>query len=102
MTRGSRPLSRGVTRTEIGNLLKYFKAYILGMLTTKLDVLHARQRQFEVEQTLAIFYPHYQKKQSQRECPLDMIQTCSICTKDHAIDQCLSLPGLKLVFKEAK
>jgi len=31
-----------------------------------------------------------------------MIQTCTICTKDHATESCLSLPGLKEVFKEEK
>jgi len=29
-----------------------------------------------------------------------MLQTCIICTKDHDIEQCPSLPGLKEVFKE--
>ena len=31
-----------------------------------------------------------------------MIQTCSICTKDRATDQCPSLPELKAVFKEVE
>jgi len=31
-----------------------------------------------------------------------MVQTCAICTKDHAMKNCPSLPGLKAVFKEAE
>jgi hypothetical protein len=31
---------------------------------------------------------------------LDVVQVCVICAKDHATDQCPSLPGLKFVFRE--
>ena len=31
-----------------------------------------------------------------------MIQTCAICTKEHAIESCPSLLGLKAVFKEVE
>lgn len=31
-----------------------------------------------------------------------MVQTCAICTKDHATKNCPSLTGLKAVFKEAE
>ena len=87
---------------EIGNLLEDFKTDILGTLTTQLDVMQAKQKQALVEQNLVIFYPTYWKKHSQRECPLDMVQTCAICTKDHTTEQCQSLPGFKAVFKEAE
>jgi hypothetical protein len=31
---------------------------------------------------------------------LDVVRVCAICAKDHATEQCPSLPGLKVVFKE--
>jgi hypothetical protein len=82
--------------------LENFKTDILGTLTTQLDVLQAKQRQAEEEQSLAIFFPWCRKKHSPRECPLDMVRTCAICAKDHATEQCPSLPGLKVIFKEAE
>eukprot|EP00253_Pinus_taeda_P006222 PITA_06222 len=42
------------------------------------------------------------KKHSHKECPLDTVQTCSICTRDHSTESCPSLPGLKVVYKEAE
>eukprot|EP00253_Pinus_taeda_P003983 PITA_03983 len=94
--------SEGVTRVEIGNLFENFKTDILGILTTQLDVLQAKQKQMEVEQNLAIFCPMCRKKHSHKECPLDTVQTCAICTRDHSTESCPSLPGLKAVYKEAK
>jgi len=63
----------GVTREKIGNLLENFKTDILGMLTTQLDVMQAKQKQMEVEQNLAIFCPRCRKKHSHKECPLDAV-----------------------------
>eukprot|EP00253_Pinus_taeda_P021239 PITA_21239 len=42
------------------------------------------------------------RKHSHKECPLDAVQTCAICTKDHLTESCPSLPGLKAVYKEAE
>ena len=39
--------AKGVTCAEIGNLLENFKTDILGMLTTQLDIMHAKQKQAE-------------------------------------------------------
>lgn len=94
--------SEGVTHVEIGNLLENFKTDILGTLTTQLDILQAKQKQMEAEQNLAIFYPICRKKHSHKECPLDAVQTCAICTKYHSTESYPSLPGLKEVYKEAE
>ena len=72
------------------------------MLTTQLDVMQAKQKQMEVEQNLAIFCPRCKKKHSHKECPLDVVQTCAICTKDHLTESCPSLPKLKAIYKEAE
>jgi len=73
----------GVTRAKIGNLLENFKTDILGTLKTQLDIMQDKQQQAEVEQNFAIFYPRFRKKHNHKECPLDAVQVCAICTKDH-------------------
>jgi len=94
--------TEGVTRVELGNLLENFKTDILGTLTTQLDIVQAKQKQMEAEQNLAIFCPRCRRKHSHKECPLDTVQTCAICTKDHLTESCPSLPGLKAVYKEVE
>lgn len=64
--------------------------------------MQAKQKQAEEKPNLAIFYPRCRKKHSHKECLLDTIQACAICTKEHATKICPSLPGLKAVFKEAE
>lgn len=92
ITRDKKALEGSITRVEIGNLLEDFKIDILGTLMTQLDIMQSKENQVEVEQNLAIFYPHCKNKHSHRECLLDMIQTCAISTKDHATEGCPSLP----------
>ena len=94
--------SGGITRAEIGNLLEDFKTDILGTLTRQLDIMQAKQKQAKEEQNLVIFCPRCRKKHSHKECLLDMVQTCAICTKDHATESCPSLQGLKAVYKEVE
>jgi len=100
--RDNRTSTEGVTHVELGNLLESFKTDILGTLTTQLDIVQAKQKQVEAEQNLAIFCPRCRRKHSHKECPLDAVQTCAICTKDHLTESCPSLPGLKAVYKEAE
>jgi hypothetical protein len=102
LTKNSNITSGGVTRVEVGNLLENFKTDILSTLTTQLDVLQAKQKQTKVEHTLAIFFHRCRKKHGPRECSLDVVRVCAICVKEHTTDQCPSLPGLKVVFREVK
>ena len=74
----------------------------MGTLTKQLDIMQAKQKQAEAEQNLAIFCPRCRKKYSHKECPLDTVQTCAICTNDHLTEICPSLPGLKADYKEAE
>lgn len=101
-TRDNKIYGEGVTSTEIGNLLENFKTNILGTLTTQLDTTQAKQKQAETEKNFAIFYPRCRKKNSHKECPLDTVQVCAICTKDHSTESCPSISGLKAVYKEAE
>ena len=43
--KGNTPILGGVTRIELGNLLKNFKIDILGAMGSQLDVLQAKKRQ---------------------------------------------------------
>ena len=87
----------GIIHTKIGNLFD-----ILGTLTMQLDIMQAKQNQAKGEQNMVIFSPRCKKKHSHKECPLDMVQTCAICTKDHVTENFPALPVLKAVYKEAK
>jgi hypothetical protein len=102
LTRNNNTTSGGVTRAEVGNLLENFKTDILSTLTTQLDVLQAKQKKTEAEQTLAIFFHRCRRKHGPRDCPLDVVRVCAICAKDHDTEQCPSLPGLKFVFREVE
>jgi hypothetical protein len=62
---------------------------------SQLDVLQAKQKKVEIEQTLAIFFHRCRNKHGPRECPLDIVWVCAICSKENA-------PGLKAVFKEVE
>jgi hypothetical protein len=100
LTRNNNISSGSVMRDEVGNVLENFKMDILSTLTTQLDVLQAKQEKVEAEQTLAIFFHRCIKKHGPRECPLDIVWVCAICSKDQDTYECPSLPGLKFVFKE--
>jgi len=64
--------------------------------------MKAKRKQAEEKHNLTIFCPRCRKKHSHKECPLDMIQTCAICTKENATESFPLLPRLKAVFKEAE
>jgi len=72
------------------------------LLQQEANMMQAKQKQAEAEHNLAIFCPSCRKKQSHKECPLDAVQVCSICTKYHSTESCPSLPGLKAVYNEAE
>ena len=74
-TKDSKIFGGSITHVEIGNLLEDFKIYILGTLTTQLDIMQAKQKQVEAKQNLVIFFPRCKKRHSHKECSLDMVQT---------------------------
>lgn len=102
LTRDNKISGGGVTHAKIGDILENFKTDILGTLTTQLDIMQAKQKQVEVEKNLVIFHPKCRKKHIHKECPLDAVKVCTICIKDHSIESCPSLLGLKEVYKEEK
>ena len=66
------------------------------------NIMQAKQKKAKVEKNLVIFFPRCRKKHNHKECPLDVIKFCAICTKDHPTEGFPSLPGLKEVYKEAE
>jgi hypothetical protein len=56
----------------------------------------------ETEQALAIFCLRCRMEHPRKECPLDQIEVCRICNKDHATHNCPSLPGLKSIYRKAQ
>ena len=85
-------------KVEIRNLLDNLRMDILSTLSTQMDTLQVKQKQLELDRTMAIFYPMCRKKHPERECPLNSIEECAICELNHATSSCPSLPGLKAVF----
>jgi hypothetical protein len=57
--------------------------------------LKAKKKQEEQDQVLAIYCPKCRKKHAPRECPLDKIQVCGLCTDNHATDDCPRLKELQ-------
>ena len=97
--KGNTPISGGITRIELGNLLENFKTDILGAMGSQLDALQDKKRQEEECAAMSIFYPRCKTKHPQWEFPLNNISLCHICTKEHPIDNFPSLPGLQDIYK---
>jgi hypothetical protein len=69
VTKSTKSISNGVTKTELGNLFERFKTDIMNTFGSQLDMLKAKQKQEEQEKVLAICCPTCRKKHGLRECP---------------------------------
>ena len=58
---------------------------------TQVDVLKAKKKNEEQDEILAILSPKCRQKNALRECPLQGIQVCGICTENHATENCPKL-----------
>jgi hypothetical protein len=70
----------------LGNLLENFKTYILGTISSQLDILKIKKKEEEENLVLSIFFLKCRKRHPLQECPLDSISVCGICTENHAIE----------------
>lgn len=61
--------------------------------------LQVKQKQLELDRTMAIFCTKCRKKHLERECPLNSIEECAICELNHATGSFPSLPISKVVFQ---
>ena len=87
----------GATREEIGNLLENFKTEMMSSISSKIDVLRAKQKQVVEDLTLCVFYPKFRKKHPLKECPLDKVEVCQLCELNHDTKEIPSLPQVKAV-----
>ena len=79
-----------VSQTKPNNLLN-----ILRNLNEQTDMLRMQNKK---KFSSFIFCPKCRKKHDLHECPIDKIKICKICAGSHTIEDCPSLPGLKVVY----
>lgn len=91
--------TNGVTRVELGNFLENFKTYILGTISSQLDMLKVRRKQEEENSVMSILCPKCRRKHSLGECPLENIAVCVNCTENYTTENCPSLLGLQAIYK---
>ena len=81
----------GVTRAEIGDLFKILKSDISSSLNSQINILQVgKNEEFEGE-----FCHQCQKKHLTKDCPLDSLRICSICSLNHSMGGCSSLPRME-------
>ena len=76
-----------------------FKTNILGEMGSQLDVLQAKKRKDEEQETMSILCPRCRTKHPHWEFPLNNISVCHICTEQNPTDDFPSLPGLQAIYK---
>jgi hypothetical protein len=97
-SRNTKQSSGTVTRTELGNLLENFKIDILSTISNHLDTLKLKKKQ--EEDALEIFFHRCQKKHnSEKECPLNVIEICGLCTLEHPTSECPTLLELQAMYR---
>ena len=77
------------------------KIEIMNTVSKQIDSLKFQQKLAEEQESLSIFYTKCRRKHILRECPLDIKETnkCAICTKNHVMEKCPSILGLKDVLE---
>jgi len=58
-----------------------------------------KQNQEVEKAAMEVFCSKCRHKQIERECPLNTIKVCGICTLEHPTEKCPSLPGLQAIYK---
>jgi hypothetical protein len=78
--------------------LENFKIDILSTISNQLDTLKLKKKQ--EEDALAIFYHRCRKKHnSEKECPLNVIEICGLCTLEHPTSECPTLLELQSMYR---
>ena len=98
-SRAQKSSGGGATWSEIGNLLDNFKTVMMSSISSKLDVMRAKQKHVAEDIVLGVFFPKCRKKHLPRECPLDKVEVCGLCELEHNIKDFPSLPKAKAVFQ---
>jgi len=88
-------------KNEIGNMLEDFKSEILHTFSLQMDTMQIKRRQEEAKRALAIFFPKCTRRHPRNECPLNVIEVCSVCEANHSKDK-FPLTRLKVVYQGAE
>jgi len=88
--------------SNTSNMLEEFKSEMLQTLTLQIDTMQIKWKQGEVERSLAIFCPRCIRRYPRNECPLNLIEICSVCEENQSTNKYPSLPGLKVVYQGTK
>ena len=76
------------------------KTDILGTLSSQFDALKTKKRQEEEDiAELHIFCPKCRKRHPLKECPINIISICALCSDKHPTDNFPSLPELQALYK---
>jgi len=94
--------SSTLSKNEFANQMEDFKSEVRQFLAMQLDTLRIQRKQEEVERALTIFCPRCTRKNPRNECALHSIEVCFVCERDHPMNQCPSLPGIKAAYQRAK
>lgn len=92
-------VANAITRVELGNLLEHFKTDVLNTINDQLDTMKIKQKQEVEKAAMALFCSKCRRKHAERECPLNTIKVCGICTLEHPTENFPSLPGLQAIYK---
>lgn len=80
------------------------KIEIMNIVSKQIYSFKFQKKLVEEQDSLSIFSPKCIKKNPLRECPLDVkgTNTCEIFAKNHAMEKCPSITGLKVIFEGGK
>ena len=100
VTKETKSISNGVTKSELGHLLEDFKTNLMNSLGSQIDTLKSKKKQDEQDQVLSMFCAKCRKKHALKDYPLDNIQICGLSTDNHATDDCPKLKELQTTHME--
>ena len=94
--------SSTLSKNEFSIQMEYFKSEVRQFLSIQLDTLRIQRKQEESKRALVIFFPRCTRKHPRDECPMPYLEVCFICEEYHPMNQCLSLPKIKVAYQRTK
>jgi len=79
-------------KNEIGKMLEDIKSEMFPTFSLQMDTMKINRKEEELKRALIIFFPKCTRTNPRNECPLNVIEACSICEEKHSIEKCPYLP----------